>query len=146
MSQRAKTRYENAVLGFALTSKESVKSFMDGLASVLQTTLRAQAQAPNTGKTCNLVISVTLGEEKFGPMVDMEWACAALPLSRERLKNYLSRHKARFDPPIYKRVRRPDGRNQRTRLLSLHDLKVLRGILLMKGPGRNALLARGDIA
>jgi len=139
---KAKYKYHNVVTGFALQTRGGVDSFMDALKTFLN---QGMKQATYTGKPCNVVVSVVSGEDHFGPMVDLEWACSALPMSKDMLRHYLCRYKLRFDPAVYRRVKRPDFRNQRTRLLSLHDLRVLRGLMLMKSPGKQYLLDRGDI-
>ena len=134
-------KYKNAVVAHKLTDAAQVEQFIDGLRFGLKKALHPV----NRGKEVNLIVSVVVGEEKFGPMVDTFWAASALPCSRPMLSNYLQRAKGKLDPSVYRRVRRADGRNQRVRLLSLHDLRVLRGVMLSRGPGKEARRLRGDI-
>ena len=131
-----------AVIAHGLGDQTQIETFVKHLVSTIQRGIRLAAQ----NKTVNVVVSVVTGEEKFGPMVDVAWACAALPCSKSMLSHYLQRAKPRLDPPVYRRIVRPDGRNQRIRLLSLHDLRVLRGCLLSRTPGKELLRQRGDIA
>jgi hypothetical protein len=141
MSITSTLRDKNAVIAHQLTDAAQVEQFIHGLRFGLKRALHPV----NRGKTIALTISVVVGEDKFGPMVDTFWAASALPCSRAMLSNYIQRVKAKMDPPVYKRVVRPDGRNQRVRLLSLHDLKCLRGAMLSRTPGKQALADRGDI-
>lgn len=134
-------KFKNAVIAHQLMSVEQIEQFIDGLRFGLKKALHPV----NAKKQVNIQVSVVVGEDRFGPMVDTGWAAAALPCSRAMLSHYLMRAKARLDPPVYKRIVRPDGRNQRVRLLSLHDLRVLRGVMLSRTPGKQMLLARGDI-
>lgn len=147
MNTKAKYRAHNAVVGFKLSDPNQVEAFVQTIRDFFKkcSYVERHPNSPLHGKPLNVVVSLTLGEEKIGPMVDLEWAAAALPTNPQTLRGLLHTHKARLDPPVYKRIRRPDGRSQRARLLSLHDLKVLRGAILMKGAGKDALLARGDI-
>ncbi len=142
-SGQGKYRYDSAIVGSTLADTASVAAFVEQLKSALQVTIRASKR---TSKPCQVVVSVVLGEDRMGPMVDTTWACAALPCSLPMLRHYLLRVKSNLDPPVYKRVVRTDGRNQRIRLLSLHDLRCLRGAMLSNTAGKKALLARGDIA
>lgn len=143
MPKSAKYKYHNGVNGFLLSDETGVRSFVDALSGFIKTTLR---RSNKEGKPCQVHVSVVLGEDHFGPMVDLDWACAALPCSLAMLRHYLLRVKARLDPPVYRRIKRNDGRNQRIRMLSLHDLRVLRGAMLANTPGKKALIERGDIA
>lgn len=140
-------RDRNSVLTHVLTNGSDVDSFIEVIKMFLKK-VTAQTRTPggkNYKKPTNLVISVVTGEDKFGPMVDTWWACGALPCSMETLRHYLKKCKTRLDPPIYRRVRGPKGNMQRIRLLSLHDLRVLRGEMILPGPGKSALKAKGEI-
>jgi hypothetical protein len=143
MPNSGRYKYYNALNGYVLSDEGQVREFVDGLAGFIKNNLRHRVK--EAGKPCQVIISVVLGEDHFGPMVDTTWACAALPCSLAMLRHYLLRCKARLDPPVYRRVKRKDGKNQRIRLLSLHDLRVLRGVMLSRTPGRQALADRGDI-
>lgn len=134
-------KYKNAVIAHQLTDAAQVDQFIEGL----RFGLRKALHPINSGKSVNITISVVVGEDKFGPMVDMFWAASAMPCSKALLSSYIQRVKAKMDPPVYRRIKRPDGRNQRIRLLSLHDLKCIRGAMLARTPGRQALADRGDI-
>lgn len=143
MPRSGKYKYYNALSGFVLSSEGQVTGFVDGLTKFLKNNLRARTIEKE--KPCQVIVSVVLGEDHFGPMVDTGWACAALPCSMAMLRHYLNRCKPRLDPPIYRRLKQKDGRNVRIRMLSLHDLRVLRGAMLVNTPGKQALLDRGDI-
>ncbi len=130
------------VISHCLTDAGQVAQFLEGLRLTLK---KALHPLHTQGRRVNLTISVVMGQEPFGPMVDTAWAAAALPCTRAMLSHYLLKAKPRLDPPVYKRIVRTDGRNQRVRLLSLHDLRVLRGMMLSRTPGKQALITRGDI-
>ncbi len=134
-------KFKNAVTAHNLMDAAQIEQFIDGLRFALKKGLHPV----NANKRVNIVLSVVVGEDKFGPMVDTFWAAAALPCSRAMLAHYLLKAKPRLDPPVYRRVKRPDGRNQRVRMLSLHDLRVLRGMMLARTPGKQRLIERGDI-
>lgn len=143
MPKSGKYKYYNGVTGFLLSDESHVKGFVDALSGFIKNNLRKRTIEKE--KPCQIHVSVVLGEDHFGPMVDLDWACAALPCSLAMLRHYLCRMKSRLDPPVYRRVKRTDGRNQRIRMLSLHDLRVLRGAMLSNTPGKKALIERGDI-
>lgn len=143
MPRSGKYKYYNAVNGYLLSNEDHLKEFTEALTGFLRNNLRARTI--EKGKPCQVHLSVVLGEDHFGPMVDTDWACAALPCSMPMLRHYLLKVKPRLDPPVYRRVKRKDGRNQRIRMLSLHDLRVLRGAMLANTAGKKALLERGDI-
>lgn len=130
-----------ALIAHHLTDAAQVEIFLDGMRLALKRALHPS----RGGKQVNLVVSVVTGEEKFGPMVDMLWAASAMPCSKEMLSHYIKRAKPKMDPPVFRRVVRIDGRNQRIRLLSLHDLKCIRGVMLSRTPGKQVLADRGDI-
>ena len=140
-------RNRNSVIAHSLTSKADVDAFIENIRLFVRK-VNAQTQTPqgqHYGKPVNIVVSIVTGEDKLGPLVDMEWACAALPCTPATLKYQLKRCRMRLDAPLYRRVKRPDGRGcSRIRMLSLHDLRVLRGAMVV-GPGRERLLASGEI-
>lgn len=143
MPKSGKYKYYNAMTGFVLSNEDHVKGFVEGLTGFIKNNLRTRTI--EKGKPCQINVSVVLGEDHFGPMVDLEWACAAMPCSLPMMRHYLLRCKERLDPPVYRRIKRTDGKNQRIRMLTLHDLRVLRGAMLANTPGKKALIERGDI-
>ncbi len=132
---------DTAVIAHTLAKREDVDQFMQNLSMCLKSITRQQA------KKAPLHINVTLTTQAlpFEPMVDVKWAAAAVPMSVNNLRWHMTKCKARMDPAVYRRVRQPDGRTIRIRLLSLHDLRLLRGSLLLKGKGTDELRRRGDI-
>lgn len=140
----AKYRRQNAVLAHALTDDQHVTDFIDRIKAFVSTVKRQQAHVIPK-KRVNIVVSITLGEDTCGPLVDLEWASAALPCSLPHLRGLLVRVKDKLNPAMYKRIVTASGKRQRVRLLSLHDLKVLRGALLCPGKGKEAARLRGEL-
>lgn len=137
----AKYKNSNAAIAYTLTNTEDIETFVNALKLGLQ---KVKTQAPK-GKQCSILVSVVVGEQPFQPLVDLAWACAALPCSYQNLRVHMQRNKHRLDPPIYRRIVQPSGFRVRHRLLSLNDLKVLRGSMLVKNKGHQMLVERGDI-
>lgn len=130
-----------------ITTREHVDEFVEQIKVFLNQVQRAQ-QHPHSrhfGKPVNFILSIVTGEDKFGPMVDLDWACAALPCTKDYLQWLLKVCKPQLDVAVYRRVRTRPGKYHRIRLLSLHDLRVLRGRMLIRGKGKDILKQRGEI-
>lgn len=140
-------RQKSAVCSSLLTTREHVNEFVEQITKFLNQVQRAQTHPSSRhfGKPVNFILSIVTGEDKFGPMVTLDWAAAALPCSLDYLRWLLKACKPQLDPPVYRRTMVSKGRFSRIRLLSLHDLRVLRGRMLLKGTGKDVLRQRGDI-
>lgn len=141
-------RQQSTMCSSIIATREHVDEFVEQITKFLNQIERAQRHPSSRhfGKPVNFIVSIVTGEDKFGPMVDLDWAAAALPCTLEYLRWLLKVCKPQLDPPVYRRTMQSKGRYSRIRLLSLHDLRVLRGRMLIKGVGKDLLKQRGDIA
>ena len=140
-------RQKPAMTSHVITTREHVDEFVEQIKTFLNQVERGQRHPSSRhfGKPVNFIVSVVVGEEKFGPLVDLDWAAAALPCTLDYLRWLLKVCKPQLDPAVYRRTRTSPGRMLRVRLLSLHDLRVLRGRMLIRGKGKDVLKQRGDI-
>lgn len=140
-------RQQTSICSSVITTREHVDEFVEQIRTFLNQIERAQKHPSSRhfGKPVNFIISIVTGEEKFGPLVDLDWAAAALPCTLDYLRWLLKVCKPQLDPAVYRRVQTTRGRMHRIRLLSLHDLRVLRGRMLVKGKGKDILKQRGEI-
>jgi hypothetical protein len=140
-------RQKSAMTSHVITTREHVDEFIEQIKTFLNQIERAQRHPSSRhfGKPVNFIVSLVTGEDKFGPLVDLDWAAAALPCTPEYLRWLLKVCKPQLDVAVYRRVQTTPGRRHRVRLLSLHDLRVLRGRMLVKGRGKDILRERGEI-
>ena len=130
-----------SLIAHVVVSQEDATRFGQAIANTLTNMVKKEQKISGL----HVHVSVTQTAMPFGPMVDCKWAAAALPCNMLTLRWYLNQTRLRLDPTVYRLVKNPGGPNIRIRLLSLHDLRILRGHMLRKGPGKDALLRRGDI-
>lgn len=64
------------------------------------------------------------------PLYDLPTSAALIPMTVNALRTWLCNHKEMIPPPVYRR----DHRARKYRLLSAHDLRVIRTYTL-RGPG-----------
>jgi len=140
-------RQKSTMTGHVIATREHVDEFVEQIRTFLNQVERAQRHPSSRhfGKPVNFVLSIVTGEEKFGPMVDLDWAATALPCTKEYIRWLLKVCKPQLDPPVYRRTMVRKGQYSRIRLLSLHDLRVLRGRMLVRGAGKDKLRDRGEI-
>lgn len=132
---------DTAIIAHGVVTADDATRFGQSLAD----TLKGMVKKNQKISGLHIHVSITQTHMPFGPMVDCKWAAAALPCSMPMLRWHLNKEKLRLDPTVYRLAKMPGGPRIRIRLLSLHDLKTLRGAMLRRGPGKDALIRRGDI-
>lgn len=64
------------------------------------------------------------------PLYSLDQACSLIPALKPTLMKLLQRHRAKLDPPLYRR----DVRRRRYRMLSHRDVLTLRSLVLIRAP------------